>query len=381
MSQEYKICTRCIMDTSVPGIEFDDKGVCNFCAIHDTLEAEYPLNDNGKEDLEKLIDEIKASGKGKDYDCIIGVSGGTDSIYSLYMAKKYGLRPLAVHFDNGWNTEIAVSNIENATNILDIDLYTYVVNWEEFKDLQVSFLKASTPDAEAPTDMGIHAVLYRTAAEEGIKYSISGNSFRTEGVIPHSWGYKDGKYISSVQKIFGKVKLETFPNVSLFNAINYILLKRIKIVRLLNYLPYSKEEAKKVLIKEVGWKDYGGHHHESIYTRFFQSYYAPVKFNMDRRRVNYSAKARLGLMTREEGISHMKELSYDPEILEKDFEYIAKKFDLSLEEFKEIIALPPKKFSDYPTYNPMLQKLKGIIEFAMKMNLLPGLFQGGIQKR
>ncbi|MBF0385068.1 MAG: N-acetyl sugar amidotransferase, partial [Candidatus Omnitrophica bacterium] len=192
------ICTRCVMDTTVPEINFDENGVCNFCHMHDAMDKEFPLDAKGKGYFDKFIDKIKKDGQGKPYDIIIGVSGGRDSTFALCAAVKLGLRPLAVHLDNGWNSEIAVTNIKNATNKLNIDLYTYVLDWEEFKDLQISFLRSSTSDAEIPTDVAIHGLLHKTAAEEGIKYLVFAHSFRTEGVAPLGWTYMDGKYINSV---------------------------------------------------------------------------------------------------------------------------------------------------------------------------------------
>jgi len=374
-------CTRCLMDSEVGGIGFDKNGICNYCEEFDILINANPAGEKGQLLIDKVVGDMKAIGKNKSYDCVVGVSGGTDSTYLLYILKNLGLRPLAVHFDNGWNTEIAVSNIKNAVTILDIDLFTYVVNWEEFKDLQLSFLKASLPEVEIPTDMGIRAILYKIALKEGVKHVISGNSFRAEGIVPHGWGYKDGKLIKGVQKFFGTQKLKTFPNLPLIKYLYYIYLRKIKIVRILNFMDYSKEEAKKLIIKELNWQDYGGHHFESIYTRFFQGYLAPVKFNMDRRKVTLSALVRLGKLDRTEALTLLSDESYSPEMKDEDMQYISKKLGVSFDEFIDIIEADPKSFHEYPSYYTLMKKLAPILNWMNEKKLLGGFFQTGKYSR
>ena len=233
---DYKICKRCVSDTTISEIIFDSNGICNFCKIHDEMEIQYPIGKKGHKKLKQIITKIKKEGRGKKYDCIIGVSGGTDSSYMLYVCNKLGLRPLAVHYDNGWNSPIAVSNIKKLLEQLNIDLYTYVVNWAEFKDLQLSFLKASTSDAEIPTDVGIHGCLLRVASKFNLKYIMNGHSFRNESLMPKSWTYMDGLYISSVQNKFGREKLKTFPNVTLSDFFYYSFIKGIKAVPILKQM-------------------------------------------------------------------------------------------------------------------------------------------------
>jgi len=371
-----RTCNRCIMNSSVVGIEFDDDGVCNFCNMYNELETQYPLNHAGEQHLEAVLRKIRQDGREKNYDCIIGVSGGTDSTFTLVRASELGLRPLAVHFDNGWNTEIAVRNIKNATDRLGVDLYTYVVNWNEFRDLQLSFLKASVPEVELPTDLAIRSVLYRAAAREGIKYIIEGTSFRTEGVLPISWGYKDARYLKSIHKMFGKVRLVTFPNLTLGDYFYFNFLKRIQLIRLLNYFPYSKESAKEFLADKVGWVDYGGHHHESVYTRFFQSYLAPQKFKMDRRLVSYSAQIHAGLKTKETALREIALPICPQDIVEKDKAYIAKKLGLSLGELENIIANRVKVFTDYPSYYPLIRRVRPLLNMLATRGWLSGFFQG-----
>ncbi|MBN4065745.1 N-acetyl sugar amidotransferase [Candidatus Amoebophilus asiaticus] len=366
------------MDNIIHGFYLDENGICNNCHLFDEIAKEYPHNEVGQAKLQRVIEKIKKQGKNKKYDCVVGVSGGTDSTYVLYLiVKKYGLRPLAVHFDNGWNSEIAVSNIKNAVEILGVDLYTYVVDWEEFKDIHLAFLKASVPDVEVVTDIGIRKVLYETTAKHGLKYFIYGNCFWAEGIVPHSWGYKDGRYVKGVHKIFGKVKMKTYPNLYLSEYLFYAGIKRIKILRLLNYFDYVKDEAKEVLKKEVGWKDYGGHHHESIFTRFYQSYLSPVKFKMEHRKATYSALVRVGKMSREEAIEELKENPYINGQFQEDKEYISKKLGITDEEFNEILSRPLKTFLDYPSYYPLIKKMDFLIRFAYRFKLIDGLFQGG----
>ncbi|MFA5060538.1 MAG: N-acetyl sugar amidotransferase [Candidatus Omnitrophota bacterium] len=363
------VCTRCVLDTTIPEIRFDENGVCQYCKIHDDLEKEYPLNDDGKRKLDRWVEKIKKDGQGKPYDIIVGVSGGRDSTFGLYMVVKLGLRPLAVHFDNGWNSEIAVTNIKRATEKLNVDLHTFVVDWDEFKDLQISFLKASTSDAEIPTDVAIHGILHRVAAQENIKYILFAHSFRTEGFSPIGWTYMDGRYIREVQKKFGTKKLKTFPNLTISNFFYYRLIKKIQVVPLLSLMEYRHKEAQELLEKELGWKYYGGHHHESYYTHFFQSFYLPRKFNIDKRKLEYSALIRSGQMTREAALTDITQnvYPYDEELVK----YTMNKLGLSKEDFESIMKAPRKNFQDYPTYFPLLKILKFPILWATKLNIFP----------
>ncbi|MFH0861088.1 MAG: N-acetyl sugar amidotransferase [Candidatus Altiarchaeota archaeon] len=364
-----EICSRCVLDTTVPEIQFDENGVCQYCKIHDEMEKIYPLGAEGKIKLDRIVEKIKRKGRGGEHDCIVGVSGGRDSTYTLYLAKKLGLRPLAVHFDNGWNSEIAVRNIQRATTKLGVDLHTVVADWEEFKDLQISFLKASVPDAEVPTDWAIYSVLFKVASEENIKYVLQGHSFRTEGTSPIGWTYMDGKYINSVQKRFGTKKITSFPIMTMPHLVYYMFVMKIKEVRPLEYVKYNQKEINKILEKELGWEYYGGHHHESTYTHFFQSYILPKKFNIDKRKTEYSALVRSGQMGREDAISEIRDHLYpeNPELID----YCTKKLGLSLEEFEAIMAKPPKSFGDYPTYHPLIQSTRILIRIACDFHLLP----------
>ena len=364
-----KVCSRCLMDETVLGIQFDNKGECTFSKIHDDLEANFPLNEDTPKILQSIVDKIKKVGKAKKYDCIVGVSGGRDSTYTLYNACKLGLRPLAVHFDNGWNSEIAVKNIQNACKILDVDLHTHVANWEEFKDLQRSFLFASVPDAEVPTDWVIFSVLFKEAAENNVKYIIHGHSFRTEGTSPLTWTYMDGRYIHDIQKRFGTKKLRSFPNMSLLKYLYYSFIKRIKQIRLLYHIPYNEKKVFEILENELGWKNYGDKHHESQYTAFFQSYILPRKFNIDKRKLHYSAKVRNGQLSREEAL---KVIATDPFTGGHElFDYCLKKLDFSHDEFENIMNEKPKLFLEYKSYYTFIKKMKKPIRWGTSVGIIP----------
>jgi N-acetyl sugar amidotransferase len=362
------------MDTTDPEIEFDEKGVCNHCREFELLARERVFTGGtAQKQLEAISKRIKEEGEGKEYDCIVGVSGGLDSTFVAYTVKRLGLRALAVHVDNGWDSELAVKNIEKVLKSLDMDLYTHVLDWEEFKDLQVSFLKASTPDAEAPTDHAIAAVLFQEAAKLGIRYVISGGNVVSEAIMPRSWAYgmSDWRYIRSVHRRFGTVPLKTFAHFSLADLMRYVWLHKIRFVRLLNYLPYQREQAIETLERELGWKYYGGKHHESIYTRFFQGYILPKKFNIDKRKAHLSTLINAGQMTRGEALERMEHDPYSEETQKSDREYVIKKLGLTEDEFERIMSLPVKRFSDYPNYYSVLNRTRWLITLAKRLGILP----------
>lgn len=374
MSQSERICTRCVCDTTIPNIRFDENGVCNFCKSHDLLLLYYPQDKvRQREELSELIKKIRGKGIGKKYDCIMGVSGGTDSTYALYLAKKLGLRPLAVHFDNGWDTEIATKNIKNAVSILNIDLFTYTADWEEFRNLQIAFLKASVPGIEIPTDVAIHGVLYKAAIKNNIKYILGGQSFMTEGTVPREWSYMDGTYVKSVNKQYGKIQLQTYPNATINQIAYNTFVRGIKQIPFLNYIQYSKREAQQVLQRELGWTYYGGHHHENIYTKFSSAWYLREKFNIDKRKISLSGPVRMGHMSREEAI---EELGKEPTIEHDLVEYCIKKLKISQQQFDDIMALPPKTFHDYHTSYSILHKLRFFVKLAVRMKIItPVLYE------
>jgi len=346
------------MDTTDPNISFDAQGMCNHCKAYDEKVRLHIVPDADREQrLGQVVDEIKSHGRGKEYDCVIGVSGGVDSSYVAYLVKQWGLRPLAVHLDNGWDSCLAVSNIERLLKKLGIDLHTVVLDWEEFKDLQLAFLRASTPDSDIPSDHAIGAVLLQTAAERGIKYIVHGGNVRTEGIMPAAWSSRiiDWKYMSSLHRRFGRVPLRTFPHVGLLQRLLYFHVKKIRLVYGLNYVPYCKQEALRMLEKDFGWVYYGGKHYESVYTRFFQGYILVRKFGYDKRRAHFSTLICSGEMTRAQALEEMKNDPYPPGLLEEDMEFVLRKFALSREEFEEILSLPVRSYADYPSYerNPL----------------------------
>jgi len=365
---EIKICSRCVMDTTANEITFDDNGVCNFCHHYDNvIIKDLYVDKGGEERLNNLIGKIKKDGKNRQYDCLIGISGGVDSSYVAYLVKKvYGLRALAVHLDNGWNSELAVANVEHIVKKLDIDLSTYVLDWKEFKDIQTSFLKASVSNIEIPTDHAIWALLIKTAAKHKIPYIIAGNNVVTESIMPESWlyGSKDSKFIKAIHKQFGKGKLKTYPSLTTFDYVDYLLVRGIRWVPILNYINFVKSDAKQLLIDELGWRDYGGKHYESIFTRFFHSYYLPVKFGYDLRKSYLSALVCSGQISRAAALEELKQAPISPELLMQDRNYVVKKLGLSEDEFEQILKNPNKNFSDFPNNDSLWRNFSWLIKMA-----------------
>ncbi len=343
------------MDTTDPHIVFDGEGVCDHCsaAFWRLKNSAWNLSPDAKiKALDQLVKKIKVQGRGKRYDCVIGVSGGVDSTYVAFMAKKNGLRPLAVHFDNGWNSELAVANIEKTLKRLGIDLYTFVVDWEEFRDLQLSFLKASTPDSEIPTDHGIFSLLFHVARKEGLRYILAGTNAATESIMPLAWsrGHNDWKYIQSVQRLFGTVRLTTFPHRTLWSDAFMRVLLRIQWVHFLDFFEYNKANAEKYLEKEIHWKPYGGKHYESIYTRFFQGYILPKKFGIDKRKAHLSSIIMSGQRSRAQALAELNKPPLDSRMAEEDRVFVIQKLGLTEQAFDEIMAAPPRSFQEFPSY-------------------------------
>jgi len=351
---EYKICTTCIMDNQGdPDITFDANGVCNYCQKYPQFAArQFKGHAKGDGALKQLAQSIKASATNKHYDCLLGVSGGVDSTYTAVLLKDLGLTPLLVHLDNGWNSELAVRNITNLAEKLGFDLYTHVINWEEFRDIQLSFLRASVVDIELVTDYAIVACLYTTAYEKGIKHIISGHNFATEAIMAPSWTHakSDLKNIVGIHRQFGNGQFKTFPMMSYWQKAWYVQRKKIKITPILNYTNYHKEEAKVVMKERVDWRDYGTKHGESIFTRFYQNYMLPVKFGIDKRKAHLSTLINSGQMTREEALLEMQKPLYEADKLEEDVEYVVKKFGITRKEFEAIMQLPVRQHTDYPSY-------------------------------
>jgi N-acetyl sugar amidotransferase len=363
MSETITTCTRCIMDTTDSSITFDEHGVCNHCLKYDEVINSYPFNSQASIDLElqKMITRTQKNGAGKPYDCVIGVSGGVDSTYLAHIAKEKGLRPIAVHLDNGWNSELAVHNIEKVLKNLGIDLLTHVLEWDEFKDLQIAFLKASVSDAEIPTDHAISGILYRVARKYGIKTILLGTNIATESGLPFAWTYgvSDWMYINGIHKKFGTRKLTNYPHFSFFDEVYWKLFCGIKVFPILDFVPYNKADALDVLQNKLGWQYYGGKHYESIYTRFFQGYILPKKFNIDKRRAHFSSLIRSGQITREAALAEMAAPTYPEDMQRDDREYVIKKFGLTEQEFDSILAAPVKSYRDYPNYYNLASKSIG----------------------
>jgi N-acetyl sugar amidotransferase len=351
-TSEYQICLRCIMDTSDPDISFDPDGICNHCSAAFERFKEQLLPPRQRQAaLDNLVTKIRDEGRGREYDCIIGVSGGVDSTTVALNVSRLGLRALAVHFDNGWDSELAVDNIARTLTELSTDLFTYVVDWEEFRDLQLAFIRASVANAEAPTDHGILALLFKTAREHGTRFILSGSNLVTEAIMPTAWGHynQDLRQLKALHRRFGTVRLKTMPTIGLHEYLYYVLGLRIRQIPFLNFIEYDKEEWKRELSARIGWRDYGGKHYESVWTRYFQGFYLPAKFGYDKRRAHLSTLICSGQVSREEALGRMKEPPYtDPSLLRQDAMYVLKKFGLTQDEFDSLIAAPPKNATDYP---------------------------------
>ncbi len=355
------------MDISVPDIEFYKDGRCSLCKNYDDVLSHEIHDDlNGQMQLKSLLHKIKNPSKKGKYDCVIGVSGGVDSSYVAHLVKGYGLTPLAVHLDNGWNSELATSNVEKLLKELDIDLYTEVLNWNEFKDIQKSFLKSSISNIEIPTDHAIWAILARVAAKHKIKYIFAGNNVVTESIMPDSWlyGSKDFKLIKSIHNKHGKVPMKSFPKLSIFDYVYFFLFLGIRWVPILNYVSFIKSEAKQLLIDEYGWRDYGGKHYESIFTRFFHAYYLPEKFGYDLRRSYNSALVCSKQISRQDAILDLESPPADSETLLRDKDYVMKKLGFSEIEFQEIMGSSNKTHNDYRNNEYIWNKFSNVVSIA-----------------
>ncbi len=349
----YQQCTLTVMDNIAdPDIRFDENGICNYYYDYKRVEAEEVFKgEAGLKKIEALAAQIRAEGAGKPYDCLIGLSGGVDSTYVAWLVKQYGLRPLAVHLDNGWNSELAVKNIENIISKLNIDLYTLVVNWEEFKDIQLAYLKASVVDIEVVSDHAIFATMYKLAREKKIGYIISGTNVVTEHIMPPSWLYKKMDYanLKDIHDRFGKVKRKTYPTFDFKKYVYYSAFLKLNPISILNYVPYNKKEIKEFIQKELDWRDYGGKHYESAFTKFYQAYILPEKFHIDKRKAHLSTLICAGQITKEEALKELAQPLYDAKSLEADIDYVCKKFGMSREEFTAIMKAPVHKHQDFKT--------------------------------
>ena len=333
-------------------VYFDEKGICNYYYEYKQAEAEQVLQGMaGKEKLDHLTAQIKRAGKGKAYDCLIGLSGGVDSTYVAWLVKQLGLRPLAVHLDNGWDSELAVKNVENIINKLGIDLFTLVVNWEEFKDIQLAYLKASVVDIEVVSDHAIFATMYKLAKDKNIGYIISGTNVVTEHIMPPSWLYKkmDFTNLKDIHSQYGSVKLKTYPTFDFKKYVYYSAILKLTPISILNYVPYNKKEIKELIKKELDWRDYGGKHYESAFTKFYQAYILTQKFKIDKRKAHLSTLICSQQITKDEALKELELPLYDPAQLKSDKEYVCKKFGLTEKEFEDIMKLPVRKHEEFKT--------------------------------
>lgn len=366
-----RICSRCIYDDQVPGIFFDEKGICNYCYQMDKLEKEYPNGAEGMKIIKSIVGKMKKAGRGKKYDCVVGVSGGCDSSWLLYQMVELGVRPLAVHFDNTWNSYEATENIHCITKALNVDLYTYVVNNKEIDDIFRSFLLAGVHEIDVATDMALVTTQYMAAARHGVHFMCIGSSFRTEGVVPLGWTYMDGKYIESVQKRFGTMKIKSLPNLWLSTFLKHMLISRIKRLRPIYYMDYNKEEAKKILHQKFGWNWYGGHHLENRWSKFHHRYYKPVRFGEDQRANGYAALVRSGQMTREEG---MKLMAQPPEYSISELEYVKKRLGFSNADWEKMMKGPRRTYKDFKTYKRIFELLRPFFWVMLQFDLVEKAF-------
>jgi len=371
--RQYQQCSISVMDTIAdPDITFDENGICNYYYEFKCLQLQNVFSGTeGENKLQELIENIKTNGKGKPYDCITGISGGVDSSYLVLKAKEWGLRPLILHFDNGWNTEMAVSNINNIIKKTGFDLYTLVVNWEEFKDLQLSYIKASVVDIEVCTDLAIGGTMQKLAAKYNLKYILSGNNIATEAIMPHTWIFNKADYVNllNIHNKFGTKSLKTYPLYGFKEQYLYSIGRGIKTVRPLNLLDYNKVHAKKDITEKLEWKDYGGKHYESTFTKFYQAYVLPAKFNIDKRKAHLSTLIFSGQITKEEALEELNKPLYQESELKIDTEYVLKKFGLTSEEFQFYMKQPRIEHSIFGTQKfltqrfPLLKLLKPFKHF------------------
>lgn len=371
--EELQICSKCIYDETVSGISFDEDGVCNYCHTMERFQEEYKTGTpEGEKKLSDIIAQIKKDGKGKKYDCVIGVSGGTDSSYLIAKLVEWGLRPLAVHYDNTWNTAIATENIKKVLDKLNVDLYTYVIDNKEADDIFLSFIKAGVPELDVSTDLAIAELMYRAAAKYKVKYIFEGHSYITEGIAPLSNMYFDGKYIQSIHKKFGKLPMQTYPLMTFGHFMKWTVFKQIKKIRPFWYINYSKEEAREYLEKEFGWQYYGGHHLENRIVAMQHSYYNYRKYGIDNRNLSLAAGVRSGMLDREAAIDEF--YNHEPYLEDGLLDYFKERMHLTDEEFESLMKTPNKRYTEYPTYKKRFQRMRPLFYILAKANLVPMSF-------
>jgi aminotransferase len=360
------------MDTSDPEISFDANGVCNHCRDYDDESAKcwFP-NDEGARQITAIVDRVKAEGRGKPYDSILGLSGGVDSSYLALKVKEWGLRPLVVHVDAGWNSELAVANIERIVKHCGFDLHTHVVDWSDMRELQLSYLRAAVANQDVPQDHAFFAVLYNFATKNGIRYVLHGGNFATESVFPRAWqgSAMDRTNLLAIHRRYGKKPLRSYPTIGFFAYyVWYPFVTRMRPLRLLNYLPYGKSIATAELSR-VGWREYPRKHGESLFTKFFQNYYLPAKFGYDKRKPHLSSRILAGEITRDEALTELAKPLYDAGELDTDIAYLCKKLLIARAEFDALMAAPTHHYTDFPNDKRryrFLKRAQGIVESVLR---------------
>jgi aminotransferase len=356
MQRDYQVCGRCVMDTTDPEIWFDAEGVCNHCKEFEEITSKRWYRDQrGEERLREIIGSIKVEGKARTYDCIIGLSGGVDSSYLALRARDWGLRPLVVHVDAGWNSELAVANIEKIIKHCNYHLYTHVVDWDEMRDLQLAYLRAGVPNQDVPQDHVFFATLYRFALKHDIRYVFSGGNIATEAIVPKAWqgAAMDSINLRAIHRRYGERRLKTYSTVSFFQYYFwYPVVRGLRILRPLNYLPYDKAKAQAELAT-IGWRSYGRKHGESLFTKFFQNFYLPKRFGYDKRKPHLSSLIVSGQITRDEALRELAAPLYPPEELEADITYFCKKLRIDRRQFDGLMAAPIRQHNEFPNWNQL----------------------------
>jgi N-acetyl sugar amidotransferase len=364
---EQAICNRCILDSSVPGVHFDERGICNHCSLHDKLEDRYAINESSRGRFASLVEEIKSRGRKEEHDCIVGLSGGTDSTYSLYVMKELGLRPLAVHVDNGWVSEAARDNVARTVKKLNVDLRTFAWDWERLREYYLACLRASIPETCLVCEVAGVSSLYQAAAEEDVGYIIWGTSFRTEGINPLRWHYVDGAYLEDVVKRFGRTEIEGLNRMKALDLLNYIFIRRIKSIQLPLYIEYRNEDIWRTLAQELEW-EYGGRQHFDCLYKPFGAYVEINRFERDPRKITLSALVRSGQLTREEALNELHQDRFFED--EESIEYCLQKLGLTREDLRNTLSSEPRNFLDYRTYYPILRMLRIPVRICCRLNLL-----------
>ncbi|MEO2124393.1 MAG: N-acetyl sugar amidotransferase [bacterium] len=364
-------CRRCLYDDSIPGTTFESDGICSYCVLHDVMDAQYPTGQAGESALQSVVDQMKAAGREKEFDCILGVSGGCDSSYLAHVMVERGLRPLAVHFDNTWASPTATNNIYTVLDSLKLPLETLVVDNREYDDIYRAFIESGVRDIEAATDIGFMSTLYQAAERHGVKYIVEGHSFRTEGVSPLGWLYMDGRYIKEVHRQHGTVPMNTFPNMPFARFVKWAAFSGIRRLRPLYWLDYDKEATKRFLTSEYGWEWYGGHHLENRFTAFYHTYFLPQRFGIDMRVNELSGRVRSGQLTREEAKA---EYDLDPVVDPELLAMVKKRLGYTEERWEDLMSAPHRHYTDYPTYKRTFERFRFLFWLLYKFNRVPKTF-------